>query len=272
MSSPTAHPPLVHTVGSASIWVLGQVAGPRRSTTVVHTGPDAVYLDLAGSCLAVLSSRAVQVPCGVRTVLPTLPEVPLGAAVVVHDGAIEFPRCEVLLKSIVDTTVPVLSSTAASWAAGHLPRLVGDRVDAVRGRLPPEALAGLSRVPADPACVDALLGLGEGLTPLGDDVLAGWLATAVAARHPSLTEVRSAVARTAHDRTTLLSATLLSCAARGEGLPEFRSLLSGVAAQREDLIAPCLDQLYAIGDTSGAGLVLGALIALGSATGPGATG
>lgn len=268
MSSPTVQPPMIHVVGSASIWVLGQVAGSRRTATVLHAGPDAVYVDLAGTCLAVLSTKAVQVPCGVRTTLPTLPEATAGAAAVVHDGAIEIPGCEVLVNSIVDTTVPVLSAAGTSWAHDELPGLVGDRVDAVRDKLPAEALAGLAA--ADPNSVLALLGLGGGLTPLGDDVLAGWLATAVAARHHGLTDLRSAVALAAHDCTTVLSATLLACASRGEGVPEFRSLLSAVASQRRELIEQSLDYLAAIGDTSGKGMILGALLALENAAGRGA--
>ena len=57
-------------VGSASIWVLGRVAGPQHEARVLFSDPNALYVDLEGFCLGVLGARAVQVPCGVRTKLP----------------------------------------------------------------------------------------------------------------------------------------------------------------------------------------------------------
>jgi hypothetical protein len=262
--------PTVHVVGSASIWVLGQVAGPRRTARVLHAGADAVYLDLEGACLAVLAARAVQVPCGVRTLLPRLPGAEAGlvagAEASVHDGSVMVPGCEVLVTNIVDTTVPVLSVDDTAWGAEQLTTLVKERLQPVEAILPGGALSLLAA--GDAEAVRALLGSGPGLTPAGDDVLAGWLATAVACRHPAMPELRSAVAIAAPDRTSVLSSTLLACAARGEGVPEFRSLLSGVATRNLDVLDQSLDLMLGIGDTSGAGLVLGSLAALTSAPTP----
>lgn len=259
MNVPSAHGP-ARVVGSASIWVLGLVAGPARTVSVLHSGDHAIYLDLEGVCLGVLGARAVQVPCGVRTQLPHVPEPASGTPVVVGDGVITMDELEVLVTNIVDTTVPVLSPEAAAWGGGHLGDLVGDRLDQARSTLPTEALRQLAA--GDPSSVEALLGLGPGLTPLGDDVLAGWLAAAVASRHPGLGELRSTVALSARERTTALSATLLACAARGEGVPEFRSMLSGVADGNADVIEQSLSLLLRVGETSGEGLVLGAQLAL----------
>jgi hypothetical protein len=262
--------PTVHVVGSASIWVLGQVAGPRRHATVLHAGADAVYLDLEGACLAVLAARAVQVPCGVRTLLPRLPGaeagLEAGAEAGVHDGSVTVPGCEVLVTGIVDTTVPVLGVDDTGWGSEQLTTLVEKRLEPVVELLPNGALELLAA--GDPGAVRSLLGAGPGLTPVGDDVLAGWLATAVACRHPSMPEIRSAVALAAPERTSVLSATLLACAARGEGVPEFRSLLIGVATRDLDVLDQSLKSMLGIGDTSGAGLVLGSLAALTSATTP----
>jgi hypothetical protein len=267
---PPSSPPTLHVVGSASIWVLGQVAGPRRTAHVLHAGNDAVYVDLEGSCLAVLAARAVQVPCGVRTLLPMLPPVEPGAEAVVHDGSIVLPGCEVIVTNIVDTTVPVLGAEDCGWGADQLTTLVKDRLRPVEELLPPGALGRLAEGKAGVAT--ELLGLGPGLTPVGDDVLAGWLATAVGCRHPALPDLRRAVALAAPERTSVVSATLLACAARGEGVPQFRSLLIGVATRNVDVLDQSLDLMLRIGDTSGAGLVLGALTALTSATTPPAPG
>ena len=74
--------------------------------------------------------------------------------------------------------------------------------------------------------------------------------------------VRSAVALTAVERTTTLSATLLACAARGEVLPELRDLLVGLGTGDATAVEESLDDLVGIGDTSGAGALLGAVTAL----------
>ena len=247
-------------VGSASIWVLGRVAGTRREARVLFSDPTALYVDLEGFCLGVLGARAVQVPCGVRTQLPSLTTVEVASTVLVEDGAIVFGDTEVLVTNIVDTTVPVLAPDVAALCGARLATLAEGRLDAARTQVPPEALALLER--ADPVAVDALLGVGPGLSPVGDDVLAGWLAAAVSSRHPALPAVRSTVALTASEATTPLSATLLGCAARGEGVPEFRSLLLGLANGNDELTTQSLDLMTSVRRSTGAGLVLGALLAL----------
>ncbi len=234
---------------------------------MLHAGADAVYLDLEGACLAILAARAVQVPCGVRTLLPRLPGaeagLEAGAESIVHDGSLTVPGCEVLVTTIVDTTVPVLGADDTGWGAEELTTLVKERLQPVIELLPAGALELLTSGDAEAA--QSLLGAGPGLTPVGDDVLAGWLATAVACRHPAMPGLRSAVALAAPERTSVLSSTLLACAARGEGVPEFRSLLTGVSTRNLDVLAQSLDLMLGIGDTSGAGLVLGSLAALTSA-------
>jgi hypothetical protein len=259
--TPVTTAPLVHVVGSASLWVLGQVAGPRRDAKVLHAGRSAVYLDVDGSCLAVLAADAVQVPCGVRTALPELPELSAGDTAFVFDGSLELPGCEVMVTDIVDTTVPVLTAESAAWGASRISRHAGSRLEEVRAALPATALTRLAA--GDSRGIVALLGLGDGLTPLGDDVLCGWLASAVARRHPSLDEVRSAVGLAASRRTSTLSATLLGCAARGEGVPEFRTLLRAVADQDGPGADRTVDLLLDVGASSGAGLLLGCVLALG---------
>lgn len=252
--------------GSASIWVLGQVAGPRRPARLLHAGPAAAYLDLDGTCVGVLAAHAVQVPCGVRTSLARLPELSPGDPAIVEDGSVELPGLETWVTSVVDTTVPVVDPDSAGKGAERLADAAGDRLAAVESELPADALGLLAG--GDDAAVPRLLGLGRGLTPLGDDVLAGWLATGVATRHPDLPRVRGTVALTARERTTTLSATLLACAARGEGVPEFGALLRGLGAGDDVAVGPSFDRavdaVLDIGDSSGAGLVLGARLALAS--------
>ncbi len=101
------------------------------------------------------------------------------------------------------------------------------------------------------------VGYGGGLTPLGDDVLCGWLAVLVATDR--LTDEVAAAVRDVLDRTTVLSATLVECALHGEVLPEFAAYVAALGTPAE---AGATRALTSIGHTSGAGLWWGARHAL----------
>ena len=131
----------------------------------------------------------------------------------------------------VEATPP---ATVAEFAAAHLAR---------------------HRIDADAA--PRLIGRGEGLTPLGDDLLAGWLALHRAAG-VTTPEVDDVVRSHAH-RTTLLSATLLDCAGHGEVLPEFAAWVGALGTPDAPARAAALT---AVGATTGAGLLHGAHLAL----------
>ncbi len=249
-------------VGSASIWVLGRVAGPAREVTVVHSDADAVHLDLEGITLSILGARAVQLPFGVITGLAELPLLAEGDKGSVENGVVSTGDLQVLVTNIVDTTVPVLSEESTSWGHEHLRRLVEHRVKDARAELSETALDGLGQ--ADPAAALTLLGTGPGLTPLGDETVAGFLATAVAMRHPQLPGIRSEVALNAAARTSLLGTTLLMCASRGEAIPQFRSFMNGVVARNADVVSQSLELMLDAGGRDSAGFLTGALAAFGS--------
>jgi hypothetical protein len=97
-----------------------------------------------------------------------------------------------------------------------------------------------------------LAGRGEGLTPMGDDLLCGYAAGLVL-WHGRIAEAQ-AIADVAARRTTLLSATLLRHAARGE-LPEPAHAL----LERGDP-----EPLRAFGRTSGTALARGLALACGA--------
>jgi hypothetical protein len=102
-----------------------------------------------------------------------------------------------------------------------------------------------------------MVGRGDGLTPYEDDVRCGWLAVHRAAGVP--TPTADAAVRAHLDRTTLLSATLLDCATRGEVVPEFAAWVRTLGTPAEP---PAAARLAAIGHTSGAGMLHGARLAL----------
>jgi hypothetical protein len=122
------------------------------------------------------------------------------------------------------------------------------------------AVAALVAGEAEPAC--KVLGAGPGLTPAGDDVLAGALsACALIGPATALRAAPEFLAR-ARGATTSLSAALLSCAAAGQVIPQAASFLSALCGTGD--VASALAELRSIGATSGTALAVGIVAALDS--------
>jgi hypothetical protein len=190
---------------------------------VLHRGPDAVYVDVAGRCVGLVGTRATAVPCALRSVLDRVPDA-VGAWMC--GGVLHLDEEPLVVGRVVDVSVPRVT------------------VAEVRGRPRPSLEASE---------VAALVGRGDGLTPYGDDVLCGWIAVHRAARL-STPEVDAAVLSLL-DTTTLLSATLLDCAMHGEVIPEFAAWLGALGTADEERLAEVLAR---VGHTSGRGLLEGA--------------
>lgn len=258
---------------AAPLWVRHHVDGSRQQAVVVHSGLHAVYAAVTDGArtrwVGVLSARSSFVPCGMRTTWPDLSDLLVGAApslgdqVSIGGGAFEIGSFSFHVGRTVDAAVPPLDATASRAMANVLRSLLAGRQAAVRSELSDASLDLLED--GDPAAVAMLLGRGGGLTPVGDDVLCGWLAVIGAAR-PGPCPVALEVAETAGHATTPLSATLLDRARSGDVLPEFRHLLvqlrryatSGTHGELETSV----ERVLAIGHTSGTGMLLGSLIAL----------
>jgi hypothetical protein len=110
---------------------------------------------------------------------------------------------------------------------------------------------------------EALVGLGQGLTPSGDDVLVGLFAVLHLPGGPCepLRDLgRQIVARAAH-RTHAISLCALRAAAEGRVRARIVALLSTLIAGERDTMLAALRAVLAIGSTSGrdivAGIVLG---------------
>ena len=221
-----------------------------------------MYVDDGGVAVGVLAGRAAAVPVGLRTRLDQLPPASVRAdAATVGEGTIRLGEHAFAVTRVSAMAVPRLPTlTAAAGVVVDWPRYgAHPRLDAVLSQLPPGALDRLAA--ADPAAVTELLGRGDGLTPVGDDVLAGWLVTRHAASLGG-DAVAAGVAR-CRDRTGTLSATLLDRAASGETLPQLRDLLLGLAqTAAPGLVRALLDDLLAVGHTSGAGLAVGLALAM----------
>ncbi|MDR7251399.1 hypothetical protein J2X46_000371 [Nocardioides sp. BE266] len=213
--------------------------GPRP---VLHASATAVYVDLDGWCVGLVSASATRVPCALWSTLPDIAHL-AGRPVVVSDGTLAIGDEVVRIGRVVDPRATVVGRHGIPRSEPGI--LMTSGLD-----LPEDG-----RLTADH--VATLVGRGPGLTPLGDDVLAGWLATRAALGRPDAA-VTDAV-RHRLGATTLLSATLLDCAIRGEVLPQLGAWLA-------DPTATSADALLAVGATSGAGLLTGARLAIRSTT------
>ena len=152
------------------------------------------------------------------------------------------------------------------------PAALRQEVAATRGRFTPVDDGGLGEALAEPdsqavlAAARRLMGNGPGLTPLGDDVLAGAVAAArllgesVGNRRLCrvVAEVAPALCAASRERTTALAATLLRHAGRGEVDDASEALLRALCGQGDPGTA--LDRLLAVGHSSGRGLATGILM------------
>jgi len=244
--------------GAGSPALRSLLEGPLATGTVVHAGAQAVYADISpGSpdspdgapsprIVGVLARAAVHLPCGIATALAALPDVPAGAPVRIGGGVLRVGPMRVGVDRLVSFAVPPVPADLGRRLAA-----VPTDLTAATRQLPAAALELLAA--GDAAAVPMLVGRGDGLTPVGDDVLCGWLVAARAAGRDTA-GVADAVRRDQH-RTTLLSATLLRHAAAGEAIAPFRAVLAG-----RDPAA--VTALQAVGHTSGTGMLLGAHLAL----------
>jgi hypothetical protein len=235
------------------------LAATARPASWLGATSAALYLQVAGDpgVVALLAHDAVRLPCAL--LLPTtraeLPLTSLGPAIgtpVVGDGKIAW----------TGPAGPVVVRAVREWspARARCGTVVASAVTAVRGGLPAPGALGIdaepvSRLTDNPAwAVARLLGRGPGLTPAGDDVLAGFL---VGARAFGLDvrRLRAATAALAPARTAALSAALLWHAGRGECIDEVAAVVAALTDHRHP--EPALGRLLAVGHTSGAALAVG---------------
>ncbi len=152
--------------------------------------------------------------------------------------------------------------------------LICERADGSRGGwdavIPAADLAELERAlgsgdaRAAAGVAARIAGLGPGLTPSGDDLLAGALAThawAEAAGHLVAGEpVRLAISEAAVSRTTRLAGQLVRAAAEGEVATPLARILASLFG-RVGTFPPDLAPQLAVGETSGADMLAGVRLA-----------
>lgn len=232
--------------------VRSRLAATSGPVDFLHRGPSAIYLNVDGWCVGVVGTSAAAVPCALRLATPGVDGLADARAAHVADGTLHLDGVALLVGRTVEVAVPRFLQVS-----GDRPLCDAAQRAEIRVELPAVALDLLSA--GDAAAVPALVGRGSGLTPVGDDVLCGWLAVHHAAG-VAVPDVARAVTGSLH-RTTTLSATLLDCALHGEVLPEFARLVRALTDPWADL-GPVTHEVARIGHTSGKALLVGAELAL----------
>ena len=262
-----------YSVAASSAVELALV-GPQRTATVVASTPHATYLlvddpDRTMVCLA--TPDAVRVPCAMvlesKSLPPQLPEGTIGTvgAGMLSIATTSFrasrwwrpPRPRGL-----GAVPPARLAGAVRWLTGR----VADPLDAAGRQAVADLVDALATGDRPGPAVARLLGRGPGLTPTGDDVLAGALVTLNALGSPIGAPLAAAVTAAAADATTTVSTGLLRHAAAGECIPQLADVLDAVSHGGEDPAAGALPRaagaLLAVGHCSGAGLLHGVLVAV----------
>ncbi|MFN2478623.1 MAG: DUF2877 domain-containing protein [Pseudonocardiaceae bacterium] len=208
-------------VGLGAREVLDDPGGGR----VVAVYSRAAYLRFPVGLLTVTSARAPAGPLHLRC--PVLPALRPGTPVWTDGFRLTGPGWAVALD-------------APTWV-GELPAL--------------PAVAPLPAAPDLATLAARLGGRGPGLTPAGDDVLAGALLAARARCGPAAEPELSAVA--ASVRTAEPAAAFLTWAARGQCIEPAHAVLLALAARDEPRAHAAAARLVAVGASSGAALLAG---------------
>ena len=232
--------------GAATTALRDLLRAPEASARVVGVHPSCVYVVTADELVTLEAADALGLPCSVRLGVDRsrrpFAGVRLGDRAVVGGGRVVAGPL----------TIPVVR-----WRLQRRPR----RGPFAEARV--EALARLMAAHPAPVPVDGsvrdLLGLGPGLTPAGDDVLAGML-VAVHSCEDLRAPLAAETTRLAPGRTTTLSAALLRHAADGAALPAVLDVADALTGHGSDAdLARALTRLVAVGHSSGAALAHGLL-------------
>jgi hypothetical protein len=266
--------------GAASVTVRSLLDGPPRPGRVVGVGPAALFVIMAEGrgVLALCTHDAVRLPLAIVVAAPTA-KSPWDGRVSPGDGATvggDLVRLPGLTFHTVRWWAPArprpINHEGLDLSTSRLLDLLRERaVDLPAGiganlRCLRRALATGDHDGARRA-VDAMLGLGPGLTPAGDDVIAGLLLAVHhlgAPEEPVVRSLRAHVVAATPGRTTAVSAALVGQAAQGYSAPQAIAVLSALGTGVG--LRGALNALLLVGHTSGGdlahGIAAGAQLAL----------
>jgi len=280
------HPTRRSLPAAASTLVAPVVAGRQTAATVLGVHRFALYLSVGASVVPVVTSDAVPLPTAVRLVERSGDVewgVAAGDVVTVGTRWILLPGADVVVartwrparvrrtsavgspggrpSSHLGTRPSPIGWTSSAaepdggWLADGI-RAACAAVGCSTGRPGSHLSTQLREVGT---AVAGLVGRGPGLTPSGDDALAGALlvAHALGTGHTLVDAVRARLGA-----TTAVSAALLDAAADGYAARPVVSLVDAAVAGDPDAVGLALPDVLALGHTSGADTATGIRAAL----------
>ena len=251
--------------------------------SIIATFSRSCYIELDGRIIAVVGAELLNGPLNLIVALPsgaTLIDVPVGAAAEVRGRVLEIAgrwRVDAALAQLWNPRLtpivpaPGLGQRLASIQAVLDADAPQESLARAEGR-PRRATDGMVRLAtalrrgdvalAGRAAHD-LAGLGPGLTPSGDDVLAGTL-LAVALLGPAHADrFRESITTSVRGRTTRISEAYLEAAAAGEAGEAWHRLLIVLRRDEgETDLRDAVRRILAFGETSGADMLAGFLLAM----------
>ena len=225
---------------------------------VVAWFPRACYVSLPAGLIAIVADGVTIGP--IHAVLDTTPiRVHRGAPARVVDGGLEVDGHAVVLAraepwrgalpspaEFVSNADDVVTATEDVQGSALLVEPYRTRAERARERLAVGAL--------EDAALD-LVGMGPGLTPSGDDALAGIVFALRAAGGPDAESLTSRAAEAGETGT--ISRGFLRWAARGQALEPAHELLISAASGDSERASRAARRTAAVGETSGADFLLG---------------
>ena len=244
-----------------------EALAPGGEGKVIASFPKAVYVSFPSGILVLVAPDVHPGPLYV-VLDGSPPEVPAGAAVRAEAGHLRAGTAHVSLGEARAWVGPLPSPSELTRGAGLLAEVAGelaarsalhadpfrDRADQACARLSAGDLAGT---------VALLAGLGPGLTPAGDDALAGLLLVRRILQGDEAE--RALLEAAAGARTAEIAAAFLSWAARGQALSPVHDLIGAAANGDRNACEAASVSLARVGETSGADFALGLTWALAAA-------
>ena len=263
MTAPAVHngsPPAPHSVPAVASGAVRSLLGrPSRAGTVLGASSVAAWLDVGDDVVVVGTRQAVRLPNGVEVGLPDLAYL-AGCRATVGGGGIQLGTRALRVTRwwVPRPALPPVTPSDLALAAAALPTTVVEL-----GNQP------LDRALADPnpaLLADAargLVGLGEGLTPVGDDYLSAALAAfrlmgpaiGFHAGAAMIDAAAPAIANLAKANTTVLSSSLIRHALGGNVAMPVAELLQALTGRGD--VDRAMGSLEGVGHTSGPALVAG---------------
>jgi Protein of unknown function (DUF2877) len=232
----------------------------------LFAGPGALRALRAGRCgtVEIVLSQAAYVQIGEGWLMVAERHVPFGPLSLALDVPLDLrpgvpARVEgerLLLGGSAVSIGRVREHRLPSPPACGEPRAVAEAIAAALagcGRLPRPLRSGVAALRRGrlAGAVRSLAGLGEGLTPAGDDLLAGFAASRAAEGRPV------ALASLAADRCSPIGHAYLRCAERGELPDAAAAMLAAIRRGSMDGVEATLPELRGWGSSSGAALAWG---------------